>query len=66
MAQISVLDHQRDAVVETVATDKAERMIQQLVRLRGIGVQSATLLVREARAAPPRRSWNQPTTALCG
>ena len=52
MAQISVLDRQRDAVVETVATDEAERMIQQLVRLRGIGVQSATLLVREAFMRP--------------
>ena len=52
MAQIHVLDHQRDAVVEKVATDKAEQMIQQLVRLRGIGVQSATLLVREAFVRP--------------
>lgn len=52
MAQISVLDRQRDAVVEKVATDEAERMIQQLVRLRGIGVQSATLLVREAFVRP--------------
>ena len=52
MAQIYVLDHQRDAVIEKVATDKAEQMIQQLVRLRGIGVQSATLLVREAFVRP--------------
>ena len=52
LTQISVLDHQRDAVVEKVATGKAEQMIQQLVRLRGIDVQSATLLVREAFVRP--------------
>lgn len=52
MAQISVLDRQRDAVVEKVATNEAERMVQQLVLLRGIGVQSATLLVREAFVRP--------------
>ncbi|WCP15950.1 IS110 family transposase ISMno25 (plasmid) [Sphingobium sp. AntQ-1] len=45
--QISVLEHDRDAVAET-ASDDASRMIQQLCTLRGIGVQSATLLVREA------------------
>jgi len=52
LTQISVFDHQRDAVVEKVATGKAEQMIQQLVRLRGIDVQSATLLVREAFVRP--------------
>ena len=30
------------------APDRAGKMIQQLTRLRGIGVQSATVLVREA------------------
>ena len=32
----------------TEASDKASEMIQQLTALRGIGVQSATVLVREA------------------
>ena len=39
---------ERDAVVETEASDGASKMIQQLTALRGIGVQSATVLVREA------------------
>ena len=34
--------------METEASDKAGKMIQQLISLRGIGVQSATVLVREA------------------
>jgi transposase len=48
LAQIAELDRQRDAVLEEEAPDKAGRMIQQLTTLRGIGVQSATVLVREA------------------
>ena len=47
-AQISELERKRDAVLEEEAPDKAEGMIQQLAGLRGIGVQSATVLVREA------------------
>jgi transposase len=35
-------------VLEKEAPDKADVMIQQLATLRGIGVQSATVLVREA------------------
>ena len=35
-------------MMETEASDRASRMIQQLTALRGIGVQSATVLVREA------------------
>jgi transposase len=35
-------------VLEDGAPDKAGEMIQQLATLRGIGVQSATVLVREA------------------
>jgi transposase len=46
LTQIAELE--RDAVVETEASDKASKMIQQLTGLRGIGVQSATVLVREA------------------
>jgi transposase len=48
LAQISALECQRDAVLEDEAPDKAGRMIQLLTSLRGIGTQSATVLVREA------------------
>src|SRR5690348_5239222 len=47
-AQIAELERQREAVLEEEAPNKPEKMIQQLVGLRGIGVQSATVLVREA------------------
>jgi transposase len=47
-AQIAELERERDAVLEEEAPDKAEEMIQQLATRRGIGVQSATVLVREA------------------
>jgi transposase len=47
LAQIAELERERDAVVETEASDQASKMIQQLTSLRGIGVQSATVLVRE-------------------
>ena len=46
--QIAELEGQRDAVLEEKAPDKAEEMIRQLAGLRGIGVQSATVLVRAA------------------
>ena len=46
--QIAELERERDAVLEEEAPDRAGRMIQQLAALRGIGVQSATVLVREA------------------
>jgi transposase len=52
LTQIAVLEQQRDAVLEGAPSSEAERMIQQLVCLRGIGVQSATLLVREAFVRP--------------
>jgi transposase len=48
LAQIAELELERDAVAEAVAPDEAGKMIQQLCSLRGIGVQSATVLVREA------------------
>src|SRR5205085_11060389 len=48
LAQIAELERERDAVVETETPDHASKMIQQLAGLRGIGVQSATVLVREA------------------
>ncbi len=46
--QIAQLERERDAVIKEAANDDAGRMIQQLCRLRGVGVQSATVLVREA------------------
>jgi transposase len=48
LAQIAELEQDRDAVAEGAAPDQAGKMIQQLCCLRGIGVQSATVLVREA------------------
>lgn len=48
LTQIAELERERDAVMETEGSDKASKMIQQLTSLRGIGVQSATVLVREA------------------
>lgn len=48
LAQIAEIDQRRDAVLEDVSPDAAGQMIQQLTGLRGIGVQSATILVREA------------------
>lgn len=47
-AQVAELDRERDAVLEKKVPSRAEKMIQQLAGLRGIGVQSATVLVREA------------------
>ena len=46
--QIDELERERDAVAEATAPDEAGKMIQQLCNLRGIGVQTATVLVREA------------------
>lgn len=48
IAQLKELDQERDAVLDDDAPDKAGTMIQQLFSLRGIGAQSATVLVREA------------------
>ena len=48
LAQITELERDRDAVAKAAAPDQAGKMIQQLCSLRGIGVQSATVLVREA------------------
>jgi transposase len=47
LIQIAELEQSRDAVLEDENPDRAAGMIQQLARLRGIGVQSATVLVRE-------------------
>jgi transposase len=48
LAQIAELERERDAVAASSSPDEAGKMIQQLCSLRGIGVQSATILVREA------------------
>jgi transposase len=49
MKQIGAVEAARDAVVEkAAAADDAERMIRDLSTVRGIGVESAPLLVREA------------------
>lgn len=48
LPQIAELERDRDAVAESTAPSEAGKMIQQLCSLRGIGVQSATVLVREA------------------
>jgi transposase len=48
LSQVSVLESQRDAVLEDEAPEEAERMIKALVLLRSIGAQSATVLVYEA------------------
>jgi transposase len=48
LKQIVELDRQRDTVIDDDAPDKPGRMIQRLTALRGVGVQSATVLVREA------------------
>jgi transposase len=48
LAQIAELERERDEVAAADAPDRAGKMIQQLASLRGIGVQSATALVREA------------------
>jgi transposase len=47
LIQITELEKSRDAVLEDANPDKAASMIQQLAKLRGVGVQSATVLVRE-------------------
>lgn len=47
-AQVTELDRERDAVLEEETPDRSAAMIQHLAKLRGIGVQSATVLVREA------------------
>ena len=55
LAQIAELEAQRDAVVEEpVANDKPAAMIQTLCRLRALGPETATLLVREAFSRPIR------------
>jgi transposase len=46
--QLAELEAARDLAIEGEAVGQAEKMIQQLACLRGIGVQTATVLVHEA------------------
>ena len=48
LTQIAELERDRDAVVEAANPTEAGKMIKRLCSLRGIGVQSATVMVREA------------------
>lgn len=48
LARIADLERDRDAVAESNVPSEAGKMIQQLCSLRGIGMQSDTVLVREA------------------
>jgi transposase len=47
LIQVTELEKSRDAVLEDENPDRASSMIQQLAKLRGIGVQSAIVLVHE-------------------
>ena len=47
LIQITELEQSRDAVFKDENPDRAAGMIQQLAELLGVGVQSATVLVRE-------------------
>jgi transposase len=47
LVQIAELEQARDAVLKDENPDRAASMIKQLSKLRGVGVQSATVLVRE-------------------
>ena len=47
LIQITELEQSRDAVLEDKNPDRAASMIQQLAKLRGVGVQTATVLVHE-------------------
>ena len=47
LRQLDELEAARDQVLEREPTGEAETMIQRLCTLKGIGVQSATVLVRE-------------------
>lgn len=45
--QLRELEAERDRVTEVAEPDQAERMIQILIRIVGLGAETATLLVRE-------------------
>jgi transposase len=47
LIQIREFEKSRDAVLDEENAGKAASMIQQLTKLRGVGMQSATVLVRE-------------------
>ena len=59
MTQVAELERARDAVLaEETAAGEAETMIRSLARLRGVGAELATVLVREAyvRGFPNRKA----------
>lgn len=45
--QIKEIEAERDRVMAVAKPDRSERMIQLLVRIHGLGVETATVLVRE-------------------
>ena len=53
LAQITELAQSRDAVLENENPDRAGGMIQQLAKLRGVGVQSATVLAVKPQQVVP-------------
>jgi transposase len=52
LGQIATIERQRDAVLEDETPGREKGMIQRLAGLRGIGAQSATVLVYEAFIRP--------------
>jgi transposase len=52
--QIKEIEAERDQVIKRERPDRAERMIQLLVRVHGLGAETATLLVREMFCRPFR------------
>ena len=59
MTQIAELERARDAVLtQETAAGEAETMIRSLARLKGIGAELATVLVREVyvRGFPNRKA----------
>lgn len=56
--QLGEIEAERDRVMTAVEPDRAERMIQLLARIVGLGTETATMLVREmfCRSFPDRRA----------
>ena len=57
MTRIKAVEKTRDAlVVKPAAENDIERMIRNLSGVRGVGIESATVLVREAFCRASRKS----------
>jgi len=54
LEQIRAVENQRDALVETATEGAPEVMTKRLAGLRGVGIQTATVLVREGFVRPFR------------